>query len=268
VVLGRTPYSRFAESFVDSCVHDGVVITNAASDAVNAPYFQWWLENVVSQSNGGSGFLARAVPFAAPPASGTALTLGGFTNLVTFDNTHNGVAVVAVAGARIDDLRILGGFFGADKQSEIRVDSRGGYHFIRDAFVEFSKGHGIEISQNNYNVAVTGCTVMLNDWNGIVTSADNTLISGCDIFTNGSTQYNGVCGVAVLGGSAEVTGNRSGNVVGGPHQQWGVWCLVPPPPPGSPPSPPANVVVVGNRFDANLTGAVGGAKINVDNLTS
>lgn len=274
VKLGRTPYSLFKDSVISYNLIDGVLLTNNPADTVVDPGYQWWFDTVSSVQNGGSGFAVRAKLFNTLTSG--SLTLGTFTNLCTFDNGSSGVAFLAddPAGGktiRIDDIRILGGFFGADTGPEIFLRTNGAYHSIRDAFVEYSKSYGIEISENatgtvtNSNVSITGCIVMFNESHGIFTTAANTLISGCDVFNNGTAINPPLdrIGIYVSKGGAEITGNRSGTVPGTPvgmKQGYAVFCAG---------VPTTNVTVVGNRFDDNTKSPpVFGATINVDNLTS
>jgi hypothetical protein len=248
ITLGATDYSELTDSTIESNYSHGVYMTNSASYGAA----QWHLRNVLAQLNSGTGF--RYVSTNGPAGA----ILGEWVGLKTFANGGGAIKVIGTATTPVNDLRILGGFIGADNGDEIYLDTFGANHLIQNMFIEYSgasacgpgfsipasnTGYGIAISINNKVVGLTGNKIYLCAHHGIYSRGTNVVINGNIVNSCGRTLEASLrVGIYIDGGNAVVTGNRSGNLEGGSQQQWGMVSSL------------DAICVTGNDFNNNVSG--------------
>lgn len=184
--------SYFRHSMSQYNLNDGVVFTNSAVSGA----LQWDLDDVFSGQNAGRGF------FVTPGVGGPiGIALGSWHNVRTFGNTGVGVGAVGTPSIPINGIRITKGFFGADGNHEIFLDTYGGLHTINSTYVELAgsgltgptfstpasnTGDGIRITANNLDVGISGLYANGNHDSGINTSATvSTNVSGVRISNHG-----------------------------------------------------------------------------------
>lgn len=220
ISLCSTDFSTVDDVIVDGCVTTGVYMTNNSSNGA----LQWSLNNVLSSGNGYQGFLVQAT---LGPA---AVALGTWTGIATYANGGVGVGVVGLVGCPVHGLRMYNSFLGEDANHEVYLDTYGRLHKIAHCLIELSgmptsnTGSGIEITANNTEVQVTGCTLSNNALHGIRISGGVVQVTGCSIHDNGRALsvferfgiYVGTAGRAIL------NGNSIGNSGSGTHQQYGI----------------------------------------------
>lgn len=228
VVLGPTDYSTFQNSVVQNSQSIGVYMSNISTNGA----CQWQLNNVLSQANGAQGFLLQTI---AGPAG---VTPGTWTNIASFSNTGTGAAVEGSV-VPVNDVRILGGFFGQDANSEIYLDTFGGQHIITGAFVELAGtgatgptlatppsglGSGIEITSNNVDTQITGVHSNANSLDGFYLNGTNETLNASRGTNNGQQgtagRQNGMNSTA---GRVNVTGGILGNTGAGTTQKFGAF---------------------------------------------
>jgi multisubunit Na+/H+ antiporter MnhB subunit len=228
IELSSTDYSTFKDSFIHRNYLDGIYMTNTSTDGA----LQWQINNVLSQLNDRHGFYMQS-------ATGIAgVTPGTWTNLSTYANTGRGIAVIGLAGTPINDIRILGGFFGSDGDSEIYLSTYGGSHLISGVTVERAGmdstgrtvstvasglGSGIELTSNNNDIELTGCHSVTNSKDGYYTANTVTTLGNCTAKNNGNSLTSGRRnGLYSASGLALVTGGFYGNT-SGTAQEYGVF---------------------------------------------
>jgi hypothetical protein len=246
--LQSTDYSEFTDSIVEHCYSHGVYMTNAASYGPA----QWHLRNILAQTCAGTGFRYEATN--GPPGA----ILGEWVGLKSFANGDGAIRIFGTPSCGVNDVRILGGFFGGDNGIEIHLDTYGYNHLLQDFFVEYSGasgcgpgltipanglGTGINLTTNNHVALVTGVKVMLCAEHGLVSAAHDVVISGGIFNTNNRVSAaGGRHGIYIIGGSAIVSCCRSGNLQGANLQSYGLVTEV------------DSVAVTGNDLRTNATG--------------
>ncbi len=175
-VLRSTGYGQHYGNFYHTNVVDGVEEINTASDGS----LQWYSSSNLYQTNGSRGHAIIAV---AGPAQ---VTVGSQINDATFANSGAGLAFFGLVGTPIQGVRVNGGFYGQDGNSEIYLDTYGGQHHIEGAFTELAGtgltgptlttaasgiGNGIEVTANNLDATITSVVGNSNSQNGIKSSA-------------------------------------------------------------------------------------------------
>lgn len=247
--LGATDYSTMQNCFTLGNVSHGLFMTNAASFGA----LQWQLDNVLSQNNGGSGFFAQAT---SGPGN---VTMGTWTNCATFANSSTGASFLGLPGTPINDVRIFGGFFGADGSDEIALSTYGSNNCIRDVFIELPgtgatgignatpashRGNGISADSTVFDISLTGCHIVGASFNGMVLAAAENHLSGCRIWNNGVAGVSGATyGISHSAGRLSITGCRNGNTAASTFQTFGLTSSV-----------DANSVsIVGGDWTGNVT---------------
>lgn len=251
--LGPTDYSLCENSFSQQNVSHGVYLVNSATNGA----LQWQLNNVSSQENGGWGFQAQA-------ATGVdSITMGTWTALASFSNTLGGASFLGLSGANINDVRILGGFFGQDGNDEIYLDTYGSFNTIRDVFTELpgtgptgptlttaasNIGGGIVTTASVVDISISGARINGCSNAGISISSAVNNISGCTVTNNGlSPPTGGEIGITIQGsGRANINGCTIGNTNGNTTQQYGISSTID----GN------NLLIVGCDLSGNVAGPV------------
>lgn len=173
--LSATGYSALENCYIHNNISDGVFMTNTSTIGT----IQWYLLDNLCESNGGRGYI---VVTASGPSGAT---LGDWTGCRSFDNGSFGVAFVGQVGTPLNGVRTRSCFFGEDGNSEIFMDTYGGLHLIQNCFFELSPSMGIEITANNIDVLISGCTIDGNSSFGLNTQATEiTTIQNCVIRNN------------------------------------------------------------------------------------
>jgi hypothetical protein len=225
--LSATDYSDLENAIIEKNLSHGVQMVNTAGMGA----LQWYLNNVLTQKNGGIGFVVGSV---AGPA---AVALGTWTGVRTYANSSYGVAVFGSAAVPINGLRLVGAFLGEDANDEVYLDSYGGLHIIQPEIIELTGrtptgptlataasnvGTGVNITGNNTDVLIVGGRINGASNQGVLTSATRTTVVGVTVTNNGLSGSGG-SGIAQLAGKLNVIGCVSGNTGGGTTQQNGVF---------------------------------------------
>ncbi len=251
VVLGATDMAFMRRCSIAQNLSHGVLITNTGVDTG----FQWTLLDCLSQFNGGAGFVVSSV---ARSGAG-ACTLGEWINLSTYANTGCGLEFDGTASTGIFDIRIIGGFFGSDSgAAELSFNTYGNYIGVNHCCIELSgtgltgpsgatpgsnASHGIQITANNIGVRLNNIIVNTSSLAGVVTSAQETLITGCTIINSGQAAGGVRYGLGLLAGRAMVNGCRIGNTPGVVTQSYGISV-----------ADGSKAGIVGNDLTGNVTG--------------
>lgn len=260
--LLSTNYGNVFQCDIRANISDGILMQNTASSGV----CQWILDTVLCQLNGGWGFNFQAV---SGPSS---FQVGSIVNCYTFANTAGGVKLNGVSGVPITGLRFVGGLFSSDGGDEIYVNTYNGSQIcIKDVYIQgagvgptgptqttapSNVGNGINITANNYLCEISAAHINDCSYNGIVTSAVSTIVSGGGAITDngvataGATLQNGILVVASSGGRLIVSGMAVGI---GADQLYGVY---------------GDSGVNLSVCDSDLTGNATGAVTAASNLTS
>lgn len=228
--LGPTDWSEIEKCIIQRCQSHGLYLTNTASDGT----CQWSSDSVLSQKNAGSGFFVQSI---AGPAQ---LAMGTFKKCATYANSGTGLSVTGLVGVPIYGVRIDGGFYGGDGNSDIYLDTYGGMHQINGVYTELAGqtltgpnvstaasgiGAGFQFTANNTDVTVSGCRANGHSYSGFLCYAESTSISGSRATNNGLAGIAGFQnGVDVKGtGRVNVTGGAFGNTGGSTTQKYGVF---------------------------------------------
>jgi len=208
--LGPTSFSLAEHLIATDCYDDGIVITNRFFSGG----LQWDTNRCLSQQNNGLGFLIETV-------TGDT-TLGDHEWVKTFANLKGGFAAQALAGTRINSVRLLKPFCGQDGGHEILLSTGPGTtHQIVAPYVESAgrspcgvglshaatnQGCGIYADPTVNMLAVTGGVIAGCSWSGIETWALRSVVNGASLQSNGFIALPGEkCGF-FLGGPTVVTG--------------------------------------------------------------
>jgi hypothetical protein len=226
--LGPTGYSYAENVIAIFNLDDGFYWSNTASNGA----VQWSLNNCLSTQNVGHGFYILATP--GPGA----VALGEMVNCSTYANGITGFAAVGQSNCPINGLRITGGFFGGDGNSEVYLDTWGGDHKIIGTYTELAgtsptgptmsipashAGNGFEITVNNTDILCNDCHSEGHSNAGFVTSAAEAQFNGCKAINNGASTSPGRVGFYQLAGRATFSNVRSGNIRGSVSQQYGIY---------------------------------------------
>lgn len=262
--LGPTNFGTIKDCLLQFNQNNGL---QAGSVGTNGT-LQWYMSNVLSQSNGADGYLFLAN---AGPAQ---CTLGTMENCFCYANSGLGLAFVGLAAVPMHGVRIIGGFYGQDGNHEIYLDTYGTQHCIRDTFMELCgtsptgpagttpashAGNGLYATNNNGTLELSGCHVNGNSANGVLSGAAHTAVSGGNYTNNGQANTagarNGIQQVGGSGGTLIVNGAQSGNTAG-TSQTYGVVG-----------DDGMKTSIIGCDLMGNVTGPYG-ANTNAGNLTS
>lgn len=178
--LSSTGYSELSNCHFHDNIVDNVEMINTAGNG----NLQWKLSFNLFEKAGNRGVLVLAV---AGPAG---VTMGDWINNDFFANSGPNLAVEGLPGTPINGLRIMGGVLGESGASNIRLNTYGGKHSIKDVYSELAGtrttgpgfataashvGSGLEITANNLDVAVSG------DFDG---NSEYGIISSATVATN------------------------------------------------------------------------------------
>jgi hypothetical protein len=230
----------------------GVELQNLASGSL-----QWVINNALSESNGGYGYLITSVNGSAAPIS-----VSNMSAIFSFANTLGGFAVIGSATQPIFGPRLTNSFFGQDGNNELIFTGFGGDVQVTDSFFELAgttvtgpnnttpasnTGSGIEID-NGTRIKIANNVIDAMSVYGIYFAGGlNATVSGNTVTNSGQNTGTSGYGIFIASGAvADVTGNTSQNVGGGTTQKFGI----------------ANTgtitVLSGNNLSGNVTGGYTG----------
>ena len=207
ISLSSTGYGKLSNSFIHNNVSDGVVMQTPTI----ANTFQWYLDTVLSQTNGGWGYHVIAPPTAA---ISNQVTMGTWTNTFSFTNTSGGASFNGNSSVSIQGVRINGGFWGTDGGAEGNFDTyntAGGPHQITGLFAEINtNGACLNFTGNNNTVGITGGAVIGCNTSGIVNNATLMTIAGTQIVNN--TTFGLVTSTTAFATGSNFNNNTSGAI--------------------------------------------------------
>ncbi len=236
MLLGNTDYSIVRDVIVQRSRAEGVYHRNNANEGA----CQYTFEHCLFQINSGHGYKFDTQ---SGPLS---VSLGEFVNVSTYANTGSGLQFIGTSATPIQGIRIVGGFFGEDADTELYLDTWGGYHKIVGTSIELTgsarTGHtvqpfqptsgvdpshagvGIMVLSHDRDVLISGVRINNVSSDGIYMGAALATITGCNLSNNGANNAltNDRNGVKVFAGSALVTGNTFFNYPGTSDQKYGV----------------------------------------------
>jgi hypothetical protein len=227
LVLGTTDISQVDNVWIEACVSHACIFDNTPGGGA----LQWRLSNMMCQGNGGHGYCV----FPYPPNG--SCVMGEWINLSSFANGGYGMCVQGGGTYPVFDLRITGGFIGADARGELYLDTYGGNHKIVGLYTESAgtagngrglataspnTGHGINITSNNLDTMLDAVVACQHSEYGFSIAGLDTQMTGCRATANGYAHTSNRSGVQHFAGTLMATGCRSGNVSGGVDQLYGV----------------------------------------------
>lgn len=215
--LGSTGYSTVENLFSHDNYAHGVYMVNSGINGA----LQWQFNNVLSQLNNAWGICVQS----AVNSVGF-VTMGNMFRLNTFGNSSGGICFLGRADTPINGIRIDNSFFGEDGGDEIYLDTYGGgSHKIQSTYTEAAgtgltgvgqatppsgAGHGLKVTANVYSVTVSDCFFINHSYNGVDCSAEQSVITGCDLRINGFAGAAGTqIGINIVSGQSLITGNKS-----------------------------------------------------------
>jgi hypothetical protein len=221
MLVGSTDIGWIESVTLKNNYYDGLYMTNNA----NYNNCQWIVTDLLLSANDHNG--ATIVS----DSSSTGMSLGKWTNINSFGNSGSAISVVGSATSPIYGFRLSGSFLGGDGSSEIRLDTHGGMHTIKDLFIEYAgqsdtgregttpasnSGSGIALTPNNTDCIVSDCYIAMCSDNGIESNADDITISNVVCVNNGRGTTAGFKnGIAIYAGKAIITATRlQGNQIG------------------------------------------------------
>lgn len=174
--LSSTGYGKLQNSYIHLNTSDGIIFQNPT--ILND--YQWNLDTVLSESNGGWGVL---VVTSSNVVLGPKSSQGTWTNAFTFNNTSGGIKFLGNATVPIQGIRLNSPFLGSDKGPELVLDTFNtsiGSHIITNAYLEFNtSGPCMQITANNnggisiVNPAFSTCFTA-----GLTNAANNVFVTG------------------------------------------------------------------------------------------
>jgi parallel beta-helix repeat protein len=195
---------------------------------------QWVMNNILSQSNGGDGYLITSVNGAASAS----ISVSNMSGIFSFANSGEGFAVVGSASQPIYGPRLTNSFFGQDGNAEVLFVGYGGDVQITDSFFELSGsiatgpngttaashiGSGIEID-NGTNIKISNNVIDSMSVHGIFLSGGlGITVNGNTITNNGQNTSSAALGIFVAPGAvADITSNSIFNTGGLATQNYGI----------------------------------------------
>ena len=228
--LGGTDYSTVTNCIAERNWGPGFHLFN--SGAVPC---QWYVSNCLSQKNNGPGLEIRSVA----GGGATQTTVGDIAGFQTFANGSYGVCAFGSAAVPVHGVRLRACYLGTDANSEVFLDTHGGYHTMDGVFTELAGrdptgrdlaapasglGYGFQATANNRDFTLSGCTAVGHSWSGVGTAAQTTVVSGSRCDDNGRALVDGNrAGVRQVAAAARVLVNGTAcGGAGGVAQQHGV----------------------------------------------
>jgi len=236
MLLGNTDYSIVRDVIIQRSTAEGVYHRNSTTEGA----CQYTFEHCLFQINGSHGYKFDA------QSGPSAVSLGEFVNVSTYANTGSGMQFIGASATPIQGIRILGGFFGEDADTELYLDTWGGYHKIVGVSIELTgsaytgpgvqpfvpnsgtapshAGVGIMVLSHDRDVLIEGARINGVSSDGIYMGAALATITGCNISNSGlnNALTNDRNGVKVFAGSALVIGNTFFNYPSSSDQKYGV----------------------------------------------
>lgn len=213
-----TAYSSARNLIVQKNISHGVDITG--DGATNAA--QWNMSEVLSQQNGGNGYNFVSTVGASQ------MIVGEMVNCKSALNSGNGASFIGLPTVPIQDIRIVGGFYGSDGDDEIYLDTYGMQHVLSDVFVEqpgrtatgpslstpaSGVGSGINVTSNNDDVTIDNPTsTSVSDYCIKVGAVKTIITGGKSMF--GNLSGTGKDAIHHTAGSLTMTGH---NTIGSNH---------------------------------------------------
>lgn len=182
----------------------------------------YWSGTNLAQMNRGSGLVATV-----EGTVGAGVSMGTITNFHTFANGGFGAYFQGAPTCPIYSVRMMNCFMGGEGATEIYLDTYGSGHTFSNVFIELGMNRGFHFTANNNHVSVRDCNIHQMTNQGILSAANDTLITGCEILGCGinlGTTPDFKYGVHLGGLRNLVVGNRIGNPQGVTTQEFGVYC--------------------------------------------
>lgn len=164
--LGGTDYSTVTNCIAERNYGAGLSLFN--SGAVPC---QWYVSNCLSQKNNGAGLEIRSVA-----GSGATQTTGATSRGCRPSPTGSyGVCAFGSPAVPIYGVRLRACYLGTDANSEVFLDTYGGYHTMDGVFTELAgrdvtgrdlatpasgTGYGFYATANNRDFTLSGCTAV------------------------------------------------------------------------------------------------------------
>lgn len=227
--FGPTSYSRARNLRSETAYSHGVVQRNSDTATTS----QWYFDAVLTQKNAGDGFRVEAVTGVAQ------CILGDHHDVYTYANDGRGIAYLGLVGTPLQDVRLVGSFFGQDGASEVYLDTYGDVIAkISDVVVELcgtaltgrtlataatNTGHGIECTANNGFVQISDPQCYKASKRGISVSCQHAIanpeVHDCGAYASGAADER--VGIYVAAQSV-INGGRIGNEASS-NQQTGIY---------------------------------------------
>ena len=268
IALGPTDKSTFETSIIQANSNHGVLLTNALTSGPA----QWYCREILSQGNGGDGFVMVAA------AGRGSMSVGKFVECYTFANTGRGFRAIGVSAAdNINSIRCADCFFGEDGQGEVYLDTYGTAHEFSSVYMEITGsrttgpgiysgggtaasnvGYGAYFTTNNQGIALNACSIVGNSYCGVTSLAADLMITNCFVYNNGRVKAPSLdFGVEVQAGNVVINACRIGNKLGANFQKYGVVLSI------------TKAIITSNDLRNNTDGAIFGApEISANNLLS
>lgn len=201
----------------------GVLMQNSAANGG----MEWFLDNVLSQANGGWGYLFQTQIV----AGATVQSLENMSNIFSFGNTSGGMLVSGSTTVPLFGPRLVNAFFGQDGGTELLISGHGGFAQVTGSFFELSGntttgpnnstpasnvGEGITIT-NGSNITLSGNIINQMSLDGVHNIGGiGVTLTGNRITNNGQAASSGnTFGfVNESGATADLMGNTIQNAVG------------------------------------------------------
>jgi hypothetical protein len=166
------------------------------------------------------------------------VALGEIVNCSTYANVITGFAATGVPSCPINGVRLTGGFYGGDGNTEVYLDTYGGDHKIIGVYTELAgtsptgptlgtpashNGRGFDFTTNNTDVECYDCHAEGHSSSGFASAADEVQFTACKAINNGAAGTGDRVGFYQIRGRATFYSLRSGNIRGANSQQYGIY---------------------------------------------
>lgn len=218
VALCHTATSRISDMIITANRNNGLQMVNRPDQTG----YQWLMDNILCEKNGGRGFLIASVP--CTMAGGN--SVANMTRLASFANTLEGFYAVGLPSVPINGLRISNSFFGEDGRDEVLLDTYGATHVLTNVYAEIAGtrttgptlstpqsnlGSGFFYTGNNADVEMFGCIAKANSRYGLISHAGKLGVMGGSFTYNCQAPGAPGPGIFIRNGSAvRINGARSG----------------------------------------------------------
>jgi hypothetical protein len=165
--IGPTSFGRLSNLQIQNSVSHGLLMQGLATTSGNQ--FQWELDNVLSELNGGDGFDVLAT------SGGGHGTMSPWKRPYTYANAMYAIAFHGGPGYAINDIQIIDAFLSTDTNGGIMFDTYGNFNRVADSGVELPDV-GINITANNTDTQLIGLNINSCSTQGIIDGGSGTLV--------------------------------------------------------------------------------------------